>query len=105
MVTTFIEESAVGKQWVEEVFQQLADEYHVAAGDLWWRDDFPGAYVSSLYFRVAEAPTTQAIEFPLHRLEACANPADRAARALIRDQIRGYLGELRERLGQAEKRP
>lgn len=105
MVTTFIEESAVGKEWVEEVFRQLAGESHVAVGDLRWRDDYPGAYVSSLYFRVGDAHTTEAIEFPVYRLEACANPADRVVRALIRGQIRRYMGELRERVGQAEKRP
>ena len=105
MATALIEQSTGGKHWVEEVFRQLADEYHVAVGDLRWRDDYPGPYLSSLYFRVRDAHTAEAIEFPLYQLEACTNPANRAARALIRDQIRGCLGELREHVGQSEKRP
>ena len=105
MATVLIEQDAGGKHWVEEVFRQLADEYHVAVGDFRWRDDYPGPYLSSLSFRVGDAHAVEAIEFPWYQLEACTNSANRAARAWIRDQLRAYLGQVREHVGHAEERP
>ena len=98
MATEAAELTAAGKRWVEETFQRIANEFKIPVEGLRWRDDFPGPYLSSLYFNVREARQNEAIEFRLRQLEDCANPANRAVRGSLEDQLRNSLREVSERL-------
>jgi hypothetical protein len=98
MATEAAELSVVGKRWVEETFQRIANEFKIPVEGLRWRDDFPGPYLSSLYFNMREARQNEGIEFRLRQLEDCANPANRAARGSLEDQVRNSLREVSERL-------
>jgi hypothetical protein len=98
MATEAAELTVAGKRWVEETFQRIASEFKIPVGGLQWRDDFPGPYLSSLYFNVREARQNEALEFRLRQLEDCANPANQAARGSLEDQVRNSLREVSERL-------
>lgn len=92
MATETVEPLVVGKRWVEETFQRVATELNVPAEGLQWRDDFPGPYISSLYFHVRNTP--QNIEFRMSHLEGVRNPANRPVRSSLEEQIRSSLQEL-----------
>src|SRR6266511_712159 len=98
MATEAAELTSAGKRGVEETLQRIANELKIPVEGLRWRDAFPGPYLSSLYFNVREARQSEAIEFRLRQLEDCANPANRAARGSLEDQVRSSLREVSERL-------
>jgi hypothetical protein len=98
MATEAAELTIAGKRWVEETLQRIANELKIPVEGLRWRDDFPGPYLSSLYFNVREARQNEPLEFRLRQLEDCANPANRPARGSLEDQIRNSLREVSERL-------
>jgi hypothetical protein len=93
------EETAVGKNWVEETFKRLAGEYNVTASGFKWRDDFPGPYISTLVYTVGNTSQTGSIEFRMRHLEDCRNLANRPVRASLEQQIRDSLQELSKRQG------
>jgi hypothetical protein len=97
MATEAADLAAAGKRWVEETLQRTANEFKIPVEGLQWRDDFPGPYLSSLYFKVREG--REALEFRMRQLEDCANPANRPARGSLEEQVRHSLRELSERLG------
>jgi hypothetical protein len=94
MATEAVEPIVLGKRWVEETFQRIARELNIAVEGLQWRDDFPGPYISSLYFKVPNTDQKQAIEFRMSQLEGCRNPANRPVRSSTEEQIRNALQEL-----------
>jgi hypothetical protein len=98
MATEAAELASAGKRWVEETLQRIANELKIPVEGVRWRDDFPGPYLSSLYFNVRQARQNEAIEFRLRQLEDCANPANRAARGSLEDQVRSSLRDVGERL-------
>ena len=93
------EEAAVGKRWVEETVKRLVGEYKIAATEFKWRDDFPGPYISTLVFTIADTNQTGSIEFRMRHLEDCRNPNNRPVRTSLEQQIRESLQELSQRLG------
>ena len=97
MATEAADLAAAGKRWVEETLQRTANEFKIPVEGLQWRDDFPGPYLSSLYFKVREG--REALEFRMRQLEDCANPANRPARGSLEEQVRSSLRELSARLG------
>jgi hypothetical protein len=92
MATEAVEAMVVGKRWVEETFQRIAGELNLPVEGLQWRDDFPGPYISSLYFHVRNTP--QNIEFRMSQIEGARNPANRPVRSSLEEQIRSSLQEL-----------
>jgi hypothetical protein len=93
MATEAVEPIATGKRWVEEAFRRIAGELNIAIEGLHWRDDFPGPYISSLYFDVPTTNQKRTIEFRISQLEGCRNPANRPVRSSLEEQIRSSLQE------------
>ena len=92
-----------GKRAVQEAVRRLAGEYKLPVGGFRWKDDFPGAYLYSLYFDVGDAGETGSIELSVRQLEACGNPGNRSAQAGLEDQVHRCLREVIQRLEQSGK--
>jgi hypothetical protein len=93
------EDTAIGKQWVEETVKRLVGEYKLSATGFKWRDDFPGPYITTFVFDLGKPNQTGSIEFRIRHLEDCRNPNNRPVRAALEQQIRDSLQELSQRLG------
>ncbi len=103
MATKYDESIDTGKRRVEEAIQRLAGEHNLPVRGLRWKDDFPGAYLYSVYFDVQDASDGPCIELSVRQLEACSNPANQSARAGLEDQIRSCLRDVIQRLEQSRK--
>jgi len=91
MATTQEMPADVGKRWIEEACRRLAGEHNVPVTNLRWKDDYPGAFLYTLYFDVQDAGHTGSVELTLRQVEDCRNPAKQAARTGVEDNIRSSL--------------
>ena len=85
------EDTAIGKRYVEETLKRLAAERNVAATGFKWRDDYPGPYITTFEFQIADSNKTGSIEFRIRQLEDCRNPSNRPVRTGLEQQIRDSL--------------